>query len=59
MTESTAMCCLLPPEFHTYQTVGVPVPSNEIKLVDGAFLSPFFPLFLSSKREMELMRCWA
>ncbi|KAK4693172.1 hypothetical protein P7C70_g8978, partial [Phenoliferia sp. Uapishka_3] len=34
MTESTAMCCLLPPEFHDYSTVGVPVPSVEIKLVD-------------------------
>ncbi|GAA5852553.1 hypothetical protein JCM8547_002540 [Rhodosporidiobolus lusitaniae] len=34
MTESTAMCCLLPPEFHQYQTVGCPVPSCEIKLVD-------------------------
>ncbi|KAL8278789.1 hypothetical protein RQP46_008858 [Phenoliferia psychrophenolica] len=34
MTESTAMCCLLPPEFHDYATVGVPVPSVEIKLVD-------------------------
>ncbi|GAA5904425.1 hypothetical protein JCM6882_008906 [Rhodosporidiobolus microsporus] len=34
MTESTAMCCLLPPEFHQYHTVGCPVPSNEIKLVD-------------------------
>ncbi|GAA5969832.1 hypothetical protein JCM11641_008054 [Rhodosporidiobolus odoratus] len=34
MTESTAMCCLLPPEFHQYGTVGCPVPSCEIKLVD-------------------------
>ncbi|GAA6027858.1 hypothetical protein JCM8097_001751 [Rhodosporidiobolus ruineniae] len=34
MTESTAMCCLLPPEFHQYGVVGCPVPSNEIKLVD-------------------------
>ncbi|BGP14781.1 hypothetical protein JCM10213_001852 [Rhodosporidiobolus nylandii] len=34
MTESTAMCCLLPPEFHAYHTVGCPVPSCEIKLVD-------------------------
>ncbi|CDR37871.1 RHTO0S03e00496g1_1 [Rhodotorula toruloides] len=34
MTESTAMCCLLPPEMHQYSTVGVPVPSCEIKLVD-------------------------
>ncbi|GJN87589.1 hypothetical protein Rhopal_000544-T1 [Rhodotorula paludigena] len=34
MTESTAMCCLLPPEMHQYSTVGVPVPSCEVKLVD-------------------------
>ncbi|GAA5934830.1 hypothetical protein JCM3775_001645 [Rhodotorula graminis] len=34
MTESTAMCCILPPEMHQYQTVGVPVPSCEVKLVD-------------------------
>ncbi|GAA6008643.1 hypothetical protein JCM10207_007189 [Rhodosporidiobolus poonsookiae] len=34
MTESTAMCCLLPPEFHQYGAVGCPCPSNEIKLVD-------------------------
>jgi long-chain acyl-CoA synthetase len=33
-TESTAMCALLPPEYHSYGTVGVPVPSVEIKLVD-------------------------
>ncbi|GAA5949926.1 hypothetical protein JCM21900_005526 [Sporobolomyces salmonicolor] len=33
-TEGTAMCCLLPPEFHQYGVVGVPVPSTEIKLVD-------------------------
>ena len=35
-TESTAMCALLPPEYHSYGTVGVPVPSVEIKLVDVA-----------------------
>ncbi|POY76845.1 hypothetical protein BMF94_0097 [Rhodotorula taiwanensis] len=34
MTESTAMLCLLPPEMHQYGTVGVPVPSCEVKLVD-------------------------
>ncbi|KDE07555.1 hypothetical protein MVLG_02226 [Microbotryum lychnidis-dioicae p1A1 Lamole] len=34
MTESTAMAALLPPELHRYGTVGVPVPSVEIKLVD-------------------------
>ncbi|GAA6014725.1 hypothetical protein JCM8202_001640 [Rhodotorula sphaerocarpa] len=34
MTESTAMLCLLPPEMHQYGTVGVPVPSIEVKLVD-------------------------
>ncbi|KAM0788307.1 hypothetical protein ACM66B_001450 [Microbotryomycetes sp. NB124-2] len=34
MTESTAMCCLLPPEYFRYGSVGVPVPSVELKLVD-------------------------
>lgn len=34
MTESCAMCAILPPDFHQYGTVGVPVPSCEIKLVD-------------------------
>ncbi|PRQ72993.1 hypothetical protein AAT19DRAFT_15746 [Rhodotorula toruloides] len=34
MTESTAMCCILPSEMHQSSTVGVPVPSCEIKLVD-------------------------
>lgn len=32
------MLCLLPPEMHQYGTVGVPVPSIEVKLVDGAYL---------------------
>ncbi|GAA5823706.1 hypothetical protein JCM10212_003715, partial [Sporobolomyces blumeae] len=34
MTESTAMCALLPPEMHQYGCVGIPVPSAEHKLVD-------------------------
>ncbi|KAI5476060.1 long-chain acyl-CoA synthetase [Pseudohyphozyma bogoriensis] len=34
LTESTAMCALLPPEIHRYAAVGGPVPSVEIKLVD-------------------------
>lgn len=28
------MCAILPPDFHQYGIVGVPVPSCEIKLVD-------------------------
>lgn len=39
------MCCILPPEMHQYQTVGVPVPSCEVKLVDGASCHLTFSLF--------------
>lgn len=39
MTESTAMACLLPPSIFDYGTVGCPVPSAELKLVDGESLS--------------------
>lgn len=35
MTESSAMCAIVTPEFHSeYGTVGVPVPSIEVKLKD-------------------------
>lgn len=34
MTESTALSCILHPDFFQYGPVGVPVPSCEIKLVD-------------------------
>ncbi|GAA5938350.1 uncharacterized protein JCM15063_000709 [Sporobolomyces koalae] len=34
MTESTAMAALLPPSIFDYGTVGCPVPSAELKLVD-------------------------
>ena len=34
MTESCGMCAILPPEFMQYNTVGLPVPSIEIKLLD-------------------------
>lgn len=36
LSHAHSMCCILPPEMHQYQTVGVPVPSCEVKLVDGA-----------------------
>ena len=36
MTESCGMCAILPPEFMQYGSVGVPVPSVEIKLLDVA-----------------------
>lgn len=36
MTESTALTTVLTPEFFQYGSVGVPVPSCEIKLVDFA-----------------------
>ena len=29
-----SMCAILPPDFHRYGAVGIPVPSCEIKLVD-------------------------
>ena len=34
MTESCAMCAILPPELMQYGSVGLPVPSVEIKLLD-------------------------
>ncbi|WFC99460.1 long-chain-fatty-acid--CoA ligase [Malassezia yamatoensis] len=34
MTESSAMCCIITPEFFKYSCVGVPMPSVEIKLQD-------------------------
>lgn len=34
MTETSAMCAILPPEFLRSGAVGVPVPCAEIKLVD-------------------------
>ncbi|ESK92838.1 long-chain-fatty-acid- -ligase [Moniliophthora roreri MCA 2997] len=34
MTESCGMCAILPPELMRYGTVGLPVPSVEIKLLD-------------------------
>ncbi|KAF5329534.1 hypothetical protein D9619_009047 [Psilocybe cf. subviscida] len=42
MTESCGMCAILPPELMRYGTVGVPVPSIDIKLLDvpeAAYLS--------------------
>ncbi|KAF8632068.1 hypothetical protein AX15_002066 [Amanita polypyramis BW_CC] len=34
MTESCGMCAILPPELMQYSTVGLPVPSTEVKLLD-------------------------
>ncbi|OSD00710.1 long-chain-fatty-acid-CoA-ligase [Trametes coccinea BRFM310] len=34
MTESCGMCAIMPPEFMQYNTVGLPLPSIEIKLLD-------------------------
>ena len=34
MTESCGMCAILPPEMMRYNSVGVPVPSTEVKLRD-------------------------
>jgi len=34
LTESCGMCAILPPSYPRYHTVGVPVPSIEVKLVD-------------------------
>jgi len=34
MTESCAMCAILPPELMQYGAVGLPVPCTEIKLID-------------------------
>lgn len=34
MTESCGMCAILPPELMRYESVGFPVPSIEIKLLD-------------------------
>ncbi|KAJ7054630.1 long-chain-fatty-acid-CoA-ligase [Mycena amicta] len=34
MTESCGMCAIMPPECFRYDTVGLPVPSIEIKLLD-------------------------
>ncbi|KAF8154265.1 long-chain-fatty-acid-CoA-ligase [Crassisporium funariophilum] len=46
MTESCGMCAILPPELMKYGTVGVPVPSIEIKfldVVDAGYLSTNTP----------------
>jgi long-chain acyl-CoA synthetase len=34
MTETCGMCAILPPELMSYNTVGLPVPSCEVKLLD-------------------------
>jgi len=34
MTESCGMCAILPPELHQYNSVGLPCPSLEVKLID-------------------------
>ena len=34
MTESCGMCAILPPELNRPGTVGLPVPSIEVKLID-------------------------
>ncbi|KAI0830367.1 long-chain-fatty-acid-CoA-ligase [Trametes gibbosa] len=34
MTESCGMCAIMPPEFMQYNTVGLPMPSVEVKLLD-------------------------
>jgi len=34
MTESCGMCAILPPELMQYGSVGLPVPSIEVKLID-------------------------
>ncbi|RPD77317.1 long-chain-fatty-acid-CoA-ligase [Lentinus tigrinus ALCF2SS1-7] len=34
LTETCGMCAILPPEFMQYNTVGLPLPSVEIKLLD-------------------------
>ena len=34
MTESCGMCAILPPELLRFGTVGLPVPSIEVKLID-------------------------
>ncbi|KAK4702079.1 long-chain acyl-CoA synthetase, partial [Phenoliferia sp. Uapishka_3] len=34
MTESTALTCILPPDYMAFGPIGLPVPSCEIKLVD-------------------------
>lgn len=39
-------CAILPPDFHQYGTVGVPVPSVEVKLVD-------VPEFVDAPRVLE------
>ena len=36
MTESCGMCAILPPELIQYGSVGLPVPSVEIKLMDAS-----------------------
>lgn len=43
MTESCGMCAIMPPEVFRYDTVGLPVPSIEIKVC-------FFFLFSASLR---------
>jgi hypothetical protein len=49
MTESCGMCAIMPPEVFRYDTVGLPVPSIEIKVFfcfSSAFL--FFAFVFSS-----------
>jgi hypothetical protein len=49
MTESCGMCAIMPPEVFRYDTVGLPVPSIEIKvclrffLLRICFLCPLLP----------------
>ena len=41
LTESTAMACILNPDWHVFGAVGGPVPAAEIKLVDAKELGYF------------------
>ena len=57
MTESCGMCAILPPECMRYGSVGLPVPSIEIKLLDVAeagYTSKNNPPTVSSVRSLQL-----
>ena len=49
MTETCGMCAILPPELMRYDSVGLPVPSAEVKLLDVLLGRSWRPRLLDAR----------